>query len=464
MIRHVSGLLAAMVLCGLLAGCGGVEQARARREVPGVTGSMSPVATAAEEATAAEADYKGWQAFRLTNGMATVVVVPELGGRIMEYKLGGHPFLWVNPAELERTPSTAGGKVAWRDFGGYRAWPTPAERWKAPPDPAAVALDGGKWTGKITVNKGRLAEVEVVSPEDQLTGLQITRTVQLYGGSSQVHITEKLTNKAAHAAEWGLRQVAQLPGVVETESKPTGKSQLFLPLNPESKFPDGYSIVGTGATSQYRVLADKLLQVSYLGQEGQLAADSRAGWLAHVDEAHGYAFVARFTVSQLGSYPEQGATVILRTAAAPSCLEVSLLSPLRTVQAGDSLEVSSDWFATRVGSPIVRCSDVAAVREPLKLTRKDDKLRLTGTLGVFAPGNLAIVLQDAAGAAIGQPILIKVSPADEVKVDKALAEETTAKKLVVELQNSKGTPLGQVAELEMGATVAKAETKPEPAK
>ena len=156
--------------------------------------------------------------------------------------------------------------------------------------------------------------------------------------------------------------------------------------------------------------------------------------------------------------------MILRTAAVPSCLEVSLLSPLRTVQAGDSLEISSDWFATRVGSPIVRCSDVAAVREPLKLTRKDDKLRLTGTLGVFAPGNLAIVLQDAAGAAIGQPILIKVSPADEVKVDKTLAEEATARKLVVELQNSKGTPLGQVAELEMGATVAKAEPKPEPAK
>lgn len=454
MSRLITGVCL-LITFAVLAGCGGVEQARARREVPGVAGGVSSIDTAGDQATAADFDYHGWKAFRLTNGMVTVVVVPDMGGRVIEYKLGGHSFLWADPGEPPQKATGREASTAWRDFGGYKAWPAPQAKWTPPPDAAAAAFDSGPWTGKITVPQGRSAEVELTSPEDRSSGLQVTRTVQLFGGSSRVQITEKFTNRSGKPAEWAIRQATQLVGIVEQGAAIDGKSRVYLPLSPNSKLRDGYRLEGTGGGAQFKVLSDRLLQAAYQGQGAVAFADAQAGWVAAVDEAHGYAFVQRFGVSPLGNYPEDGSTVGIRVTAKPPCLEVSLFSALRTLQPEESLEVSTDWYAARVSGPVVSCSDVAAVREPLKLTRKDNKLRLTGTLGVFAPGSLALNLQDGSGTAIGQPTLVKVSPAEEVKLDQVVPEEPAAKKLVVELQNGRGTPLGEVGSLDMGVMVAR---------
>lgn len=455
----IAFLLSVVLAC--LTGCGGVEQARARREVPGVSGDIGAIDTAGEQATAEEFDYHGWRAFRLTNGLVTVVVVPDMGGRIIEYKLGGHPFLWADPGEPPRPAAAGEASPPWRDFGGYKAWPAPQAKWTPPPDPAAAAFDAGPWTGRIAVPQGRSAEVELTSPKDTASGLQVTRRIQLFGGSSRVHITEQFTNQSSKPAEWAIRQTSQIVGVVEPGAVSGGKSRVYLPLNPESKLPDGYRLEGTAGAGQFKVLSDGVLQIAYEGEEAAGFTDSQAGWVAAVDEVHGYAFVHRFGVSPLGTYPENGSTVGVRVSAKPAYLELSLFSPLRTLQPEQSLEVSTDWYAARLSGPVIACSDVAAIREPLKLSRKDDKLRLTGVLGVFAPGSLALHLQDGSGIAIGQPLLVQVSPAEEVKLDQVIPEEPTARKLVVELQNSRGTPLGEVGTVDMGVTVARAETSGE---
>ena len=50
-------------------------------------------------------DYKGWgwTSYVMSNGLVRLAVVPEIGGRVMEYSLGGHNFIYVNPWELGRT-------------------------------------------------------------------------------------------------------------------------------------------------------------------------------------------------------------------------------------------------------------------------------------------------------------------------------------------------------------------------
>lgn len=449
----------AAALAAVIAGCGGgVEQAKPRREVPGISSSVSPVQAPREQATAEEIDYQGWRALRLTNGMVTLVVVPEAGGRVLEYKLGGHPYLWLNPAELGKSypPAELTKNRAGHDFGGYSAWPASADSWQGPPEPSWANLEAGKWTGKITVRQGRTAEVELTSPEDRTTGLQVTRVVKLYGGSSQVRITERFTNKSDQTVTWAIRQATRLTAAQESDGKVNDKARLYLPLNPDSKFSGGFrSLVPAGA-GQFKTLADHLLQMTCQGRDGGAVADPRADWIAGVDEAHDYTFVQRFTVSQAGDYPEAHAALLLATLAAKPYAEVSVYTPVKTLQPGDSLEASVDWFAAKVGGPVVDCGPSAAVREPLKLARKADKLRLTGRFGVFAPGNLAFILQDAAGQAIGQPATLKVSPGEEVKLDQVIAEEAKAKTLVVELQNDAGTPLGQIGSLPLGATVAQA--------
>jgi len=457
--RVLLWLGSAAVVVGIV-GCGaGVESTSPRREVQGITSSTSPIGPASEEAKAEEIDYQGWRALRLTNGMVTVVAVPDIGGRIMEYKLGSHPFLWTNPAQRGKTypPATTEAERRWHNFGGYKLWPTASQRWQGPPDPLGSSLDEGKWIGKILTPSGRNVEVELRSPEDKLTGLQITRSIKLFGASSQVRVSEKITNVSNETVEWSFCGLAQVPASLDGEEKYSEKARLYLPLNPETKHQPGYVILKQGGAGQLKVLADHLLQVSSQGQAARLGADSFAGWLAYLDEEHEYGFVQRFQANKLATYPEQDSTVLIEVSGEQSYLQTGLCSPTRTLRPGESTELTFDWYATRVGGPVVSVGDVAAIQEPLKVARAEGKTKLTGVLGVFAPGNLAFTLQGAEGKAIGQPTTLKVSPADVVKLNQELPSEAEARQVVVELQNASGTPLGEIARLSLATTVAKAE-------
>ncbi|MHB8994420.1 MAG: DUF4380 domain-containing protein [Armatimonadota bacterium] len=453
MARFASLLLLAL----FIGGCGGgVDSGGPRREVPGITGSSSPIGAAAEQASAEEIDYHGWRALRLTNGMVTVVAVPDIGGRIMEYKLGGHPYLWTNPTELGKTypqPRTEQERT-WHNFGGYTLWPAPPERWKGPPDPLGSQLDGGKWTGKILTASGRNAEIEISSPEDKVTGLQITRSIKLFGASSQVRVTEKITNISKDNADSSFVRVSSLPGSLEDGARASEKSRLYIPVGAQSKHKDGYVTLAAGGGAQYKLLPESVLQVSYQGQKGRVGVDSAAGWVAHVDEQHDYGFIQRFQPAKLGDYPEQGASVIVDTAADQSLMTLGLYSPSRTLRPGESYEIITDWYAARVGGPILDTTEVAAIQQPLKLERVEGKLKLTGAIGVFVPGSLAFIMQDDSGVAIGQPTLVKASPAAVVKLSQQLPDENAAKTVLVELQNETGTPLGTIASLPLGVTLA----------
>ena len=104
--RDVGAILAMLTLVAGILGCGGPEKASTTSARDGSRPRLgsgygdSSTARAAAKATATEVDYYGWKAFKLTNGLVTVIAVPDVGGRIMEYKLGAHPFIWQNPDEL----------------------------------------------------------------------------------------------------------------------------------------------------------------------------------------------------------------------------------------------------------------------------------------------------------------------------------------------------------------------------
>lgn len=454
--RLVLPVLMLPLLLGLTGCGGGVDSAGPRREVPGIASSSSPIGAAAEQATAQEADYHGWRALRLTNGMVTVVAVPDIGGRVMEYKLGGHPYLWANPAEQGKTypqPRNEQERV-WHNYGGYTLWPAPPDRWKGPPDPLGSQIDGGKWVGRIVTASGRNAEIELRSPEDKVTGLQITRSIKLFGASSQVRITDKVTNISQDNSDWSFVRVAQVPGALESSAKYDEKSRLYIPVSADSKQRGGYAALEQGGSGQFKLLPDNLLQVSYQNQKGRIGVDSQAGWVAHVDEAHDYGFVQRFQPTKLGDYPESGSNVIVETSGTLPYMTLGLFTPARALRPGDSYEIVTDWYATRVGGPLVNATEVAAIQQPLKLQRVEGKLKLTGTLGVFVPGNVAFIIQDETGTAIGQPTTLKVSPAEVVKLNQTLPDEATGKTVLVELQNETGTPLGEIGKLPLSTTLA----------
>lgn len=89
--------------------------------------------------TVERVNYRGWvDSFRLTAGRYSLVVVPEIGGRIMEYSVAGKNVIWENSEEFGRTYPIAG---EWHNYGGYKNWIGQKNRWQWPPDPV---LDYGK--------------------------------------------------------------------------------------------------------------------------------------------------------------------------------------------------------------------------------------------------------------------------------------------------------------------------------
>ena len=95
---------------------------------------------------AVEGAYRGWKTIRLRNGLVELQVLPDIGGRIIQFKLGSKEFLWVNPRLAGKLPKPNGlaADGGWFNVGGDKLWPAPQgwdsdRQWPGPPD---AVLDG----------------------------------------------------------------------------------------------------------------------------------------------------------------------------------------------------------------------------------------------------------------------------------------------------------------------------------
>ncbi|MBW2309417.1 MAG: hypothetical protein JRG73_21070, partial [Deltaproteobacteria bacterium] len=392
---------AGLLLVALLAGCGGgVEQAKPRRQVPGIS-SPTGIAEPQAKSTVEEITYQGWKALKMTNGLVTLVAVPQIGGRIMQYRLGDQSFLWVNPAEVGNIypPVADVSELTFRDFGGYKIWRAPSDKWSQTSVSAQSILESGKWTYEIITKRGHKAEIELKSPPDaDVTGLQITRNIKMYAGSTHVQITETFENVSEQTAKYSVQQTAQVPGSLAEDVSFSPEAKVYFPLNPDSKHKRRFVYLEEVGAKQFNPLDDNsLMEVSYQGRAGYIGADSMAGWVAYLDSIHSFAFVQCFRQSELEDYPLEGSTITVRTSGEEPYMAVSILTSLHQLSPGETTQATVDWYATRLSGPVRQVTDTAAMTEPVQVTKEDDKFKVTGKLGVFAPGTLAIYLKDKEG-------------------------------------------------------------------
>ncbi len=456
-------LLLAVVVT-LCAGCGGgVQQAQPRRSVPSITGGYGYGMEAADirpadQVQVFEADFYGHRALKMTNGIVALVAVPEFGGRIMEYKIGSKPLLWVNLDEVQATgPATsaegAGAlsatKRIWRNWGGYKVWPAPQTRWQGPPDPAGSQLDGGQWVGRIVRPRGKVGEIELTSPADKtVTGLQITRRVTMETGTTRVRVQETFKNVSSKTIEWSIWDVTQVPGSLAPDEVASEDARVYFPVNSKSRFEGGYKLLIDKPSSQWRVLEGGLVEVSYKGELGKIGADSTAGWIAYVDDRHDWAYVKRFDFQEGATYPDGGCNVEVYTSDKESYMEVEVLSPLRKIEPGAEMSFSEDWYAARVSAPLRQVVEMAAIAVPPALEQKEGKMRVVGTLGVFAPGKLQLMVLDKHDKPLGKPTELSVGPAEQVALAQNIALLPGATAVKIKLVT--GANESQIARLALG--------------
>lgn len=306
----------------------------------------------------------------------------------------------------------------------------------------------GAWKGEVLTARGIYAEVKLLGPEDKQAGLRLTRFLRLYAGSTRLQVTDTLENTGKQPVKCALETATQLRGAPDNVS-PSGQVRMYLPLTPTSEHREGFwSRVKEGDMSQF-ASQGRLLEVTYTGKAAEVAANVRSGWLGYAEGAGGHALVRRFLASPTGEYPE-GAPVRVRTAEAKArqaWVEVLTASPTEEIKAGGTLVLSQDWYATVLPGPIIEASETAAIAEALTLKPDSEGLRLQGRLGVFSPGSVVIMLLDASGQRLGEPITLKATPSAAVVIDQPIAGAAGAAAVRLALENASGTPVGDIAQV-----------------
>ncbi|MCX6872814.1 MAG: DUF4380 domain-containing protein [Verrucomicrobia bacterium] len=430
--------------------------------------SDAPVGKAAVD----DSTYRGWKSLALRNGLIELQILPEIGGRIIRYKLGGKEFLWVNPQLAGQLPPTNGlaADGGWFNVGGDKLWPAPQgwdndRQWPGPPD---AVLDGQPYAlERLDPKRGETA-IRLTSGKDPRSGIQLSRVVRLFDGSTRVSFEATMKNIDTKPRRWGIWAHTQLDGAKADGTSHNPLMQAWCPVNPQSRFPKGYDVIfGEKDNPSFQPDAPHgLMRVQYQYRVGKIGLDSHAGWVATVDGERGAVFVQRFVFEPKKDYPD-GSSVefwlnglgqihaynkdtVMPTNSVenPYVFESEVLSPFAELKPGQSYTWHYDWYACNIGGdfPVLNCTDAGVVAEPLAATLTGDTLQLHGRFGVFAPGHLEAVLQDAHGHAVAtQRLPAPVTPLAVAVVDATLKVPANAAAVVLTVLDIDGRSLGELA-------------------
>jgi len=403
-------------------------------------------------------EFLGWSAHLLDNGLVRAVVVPDIGGRVLQFWLGDHPFLFMNPNLAGRlfTPAENWGDgtiASWKNYGGNKTWPAPQGwsgpgEWAGPPDPV---LDSGRFR---TLSVDPLRAV-VQSPPDPRTGLQITRELILEPGAARAVLRRTMRNASDHPVRWSLWDVTQLD-CGNGRGAPRPDCHISIPFNPASRFPDGYVVLyGPHDNAQWRTERSPVFGVEYAGALGKVGLDSQAGWVAFSDGE--WALLHQFDVDAGADYPDCGATVEVWThgpgvAAGVDFgqeqlrgefMEMEVLGPFESLSPGEQASADITWAACRCPGPILDATPAGCVGTSLKVVRQGDTSHVRGTFGIFTPGVVQLRQQESSRVLLER----RAGPQEPVAIDDDIALARGALELVA--LDRTGALSGRIAEAEV---------------
>ena len=182
--------------------------------------------------------YRGWEnAYRISNGTVELVVLADVGPRVISYSFVGGENIFHEVAEQA---GLTGGKD-FRLYGGHRLWVWPEVQRTYFPDNSAVAVCHDNNVVRFT------APLEGVSPG---SNLQKELEIQLNEVGSRVTVSHRITNRDTQPTElapWAPTMIAAQPvGRATRRTRPRSTPSRFsnssaAPANPS--FPTAPAIM-----------------------------------------------------------------------------------------------------------------------------------------------------------------------------------------------------------------------------
>ena len=412
------------------------------------------------------ADYKGWHAQRLSNRWVELMVLPQNGGRLVQVIFAGHPYLFVNPKyEGKYLPPS---ESQWFNYGGDKLWLLPEgnddeQHWVGNSD----LIDDGLYAFR-KLSEGEHCEVELTGPADPRTGIQFQRTIRLDADSPRIRFHATMKNTSGHTVEWSMQSVSQYdtaaqgsPGLMNRDFR------TYAPANPASSYMNRYHVrFGPAENSAALVREDGLFTLHYVHMAAELWLDSTAGWLAVVDGSSKYGVVERFQFEDSRSYPGKASIIFwtngpeVRLGAdgessmssggdgVPYYLEAEINSPLCRLRPGETCNLETEWFPTRVESEFHGATDAGIVVRPLRATRLESgKIKLSGSLGVFFAGRLVAHVYNQHGAELDSVPLKDVDPAQLVELETEITPAEKPARISLHLEDWNGLDRGSLQEV-----------------
>jgi len=395
--------------------------------------------------------FQGWRSCpQLDNGLVRVTHVPQVGGRTLEYSLGGSNFLFLGQRELGTTLGE--GDRGYHFFGGHFAQLHPQERWQRLQSIAPPALYMGRYTVQAAEAEGSSAAVEMATPVDLATGTRLVRRVELFPGSTRLRLTDTLTNQRDTPQEWGIQDVVQLKGVpsatgiLDGREHALGQIALYVPTRSGGRLPGGYRHIvprGSSGTAASRQWTDQpgLLTLRYRRQYGETVLDPALPWVALADDATGTVFV------QWCEVPQKVVITAGPPLAAYPFIELQSFAPAAVLGAGQSTTLVQDWYATSCLGPIVDVTPAGVVAAPLSLLRGDGRTWAAGKFGVFYVGSAAVVFRGADGSELGRLEVGPVHPLHPFSLNAAVELPRDTAEVALDIRDAAGRSVGHLGKI-----------------
>jgi len=365
--------------------------------------------------------YNGWHCLELSNGRVDVVVAPQLGGRIVQLRLGGFEYLWVN-RNLEGKvvrygPDDRGTQIEWANYGGDKLWPAPQgwsgpQEWPGPPDPIEKGgrTDSGPFQVEILQEGPDGAAIRLTGPDDLYAGIRFSREIRLPPDCTTVNVKSTMVNVVDHPVRWGIWQVTQhAAGGIDVARGVTDLGA-WVPIHSKSRYPGGYRVLyGAKDNPQFQVgeyphegATRKIFRISYGHQVGKVGLDSNAGWLAVTHETSGHLFAHTFPAKPDAQYPDDASVEFWTSGPGwirlggrnrklpetePWLMESEILSPFARLGPGESYSFESAIHLSRFEGPVLNVTGFVAILKPVLQLEGGI---LTGRFAVFHDGTLEV--------------------------------------------------------------------------
>jgi hypothetical protein len=290
----------------------------------------------------------GWTnalSMRDDHGKTAAVVVPDIGGRVVQYSHGGVNALLENPESNGHTLAQFPGGF-W--LGGYQCDFGPGLLGQ--PDRQPI------WLGPHGYVAPRDQTVETASPLDAVTGLRLLKSFTLDPDSGALGVMQRMVNASPNPSRHNLHDRTLCPA----------GGYFFFRLPKQSHHRAGWAVLratdngtafdGEQPTSANVAVFGDLLVAQAAGPAGKIGSDVDAGWVAYVRGR--LLFVKHFQTWRGALYAREGHTVEFSWNDKMAAME--LFSPMTTLQPGEAFDFPELWQLIELKRPVTTFEDAVA--------------------------------------------------------------------------------------------------------